>query len=206
METIGLSQDPYNLIVAGVGGQGNVMTSRTIGGMLAYQGYVVTIGETFGASQRGGSVMSHLRISKRSSWSPQIPLGKAHMVVSMEPSEAIRVLKDFGNPRVKVITNTRPFLPVGVISGQLNYPSDVEIRGWIHEMSMASWFLNATEEAVKIGAPVLGNVIMAGALAGTGELPLPREIFEGALKKRFDGEKLAQNLTAFDVGVAAVAG
>lgn len=206
METIGLSQDPYNLIVAGVGGQGNVMTSRTIGGMLAYQGYVVTIGETFGASQRGGSVMSHLRISRRSSWSPQIPLGKAHMVVSMEPSEAIRVLKDFGNPRVKVITNTRPFLPVGVISGQLNYPSDEEIRGWIHEMTETAWFLNATEEAVKIGAPVLGNVIMAGALAGTGELPLPRAIFEGALKKRFDGEKLAQNLTAFDVGAAAVAG
>ncbi|VFQ43509.1 indolepyruvate oxidoreductase subunit beta [Desulfoluna butyratoxydans] len=206
MDGRGLPHDPYNLIVAGVGGQGNVMTSRTIGSMLAAQGFFVTIGETFGASQRGGSVMSHLRISARCSWSPQIPLGKAHMVVSMEPSEAIRVLKDFGNRQVKVITNTRPFLPVGVISGQLSYPSDEEIRGWILEMTEGAWFLNATEEAVKIGAPVLGNVIMAGALAGTGELPLARELFEGAAEKRFDGETLAQNLTAFDVGVAAVSG
>ncbi|WP_300667465.1 indolepyruvate oxidoreductase subunit beta [Desulfoluna sp.] len=206
METIGLPHDPYNLIITGVGGQGNVMTSRTLGGMLASQGLFVTIGETFGASQRGGSVMSHLRFSRRSSWSPQIPLGQAHMVVSMEPSEAIRVLKDFGNRGVKVITNTRPFLPVGVISGQLNYPSEDEIRDWVNEMTEAAWFLNATEEAVKIGAPVLGNVIMAGALAGSKALPLPRALFEGAVRERFEGERLAQNLAAFDVGYAAVAG
>ena len=205
METIVLPHDPYNLIITGVGGQGNVMTSRTIGAMLAAQGLFVTIGETFGASQRGGSVMSHLRISKKSSWSPQIPLGKAHMVVSMEPSEAIRVLKDFGNHGVKVITNTRPFLPVGVISGQLNYPSDKEIRAWILEMTDSAWFLNATEEAVKIGAPVLGNIIMAGALAGSKDLPLAKEIFEGAARERFKGETLDQNLAAFDVGYAAVA-
>lgn len=206
MESIVLPHDPYNLIITGVGGQGNVMTSRTIGSMLAAQGLFVTIGETFGASQRGGSVMSHLRISQKSSWSPQIPLGKAHMVVSMEPSEAIRVLKDFGNRGVKVITNTRPFLPVGVIAGKLSYPSDGEIRAWIREMTENAWFLNATEEAVKIGAPVLGNIIMAGALAGSMDLPLPRGIFEKASRERFDGEVLAQNLAAFDVGYAAVAG
>ena len=198
--------DPYNLIITGVGGQGNVMTSRTIGNMLAAQGYFVTIGETFGASQRGGSVMSHLRISAKSSWSPQIPLGKAHMVVSMEPSETIRVLKDFGNEKVKVITNTRPFLPVGVISGQLNYPSGDEIRQWIGEMTDAAWFLNATEEAVKIGPAVLGNIIMAGALAGSGDLPLDKSVFEAATRRRFSGETLDQNLAAFDVGYAAVAG
>jgi indolepyruvate ferredoxin oxidoreductase beta subunit len=205
MDSIVLPHDPYNLIITGVGGQGNVMTSRTIGAMLSAQGLFVTIGETFGASQRGGSVMSHLRVSTISSWSPQIPLGRAHMVVSMEPSETIRVLKDFGNRGVKVITNTRPFLPVGVISGQLNYPSDEEIRAWIGEMTDAAWFLNATEEGVKIGAPVLGNIVMAGALAGSKDLPLPRDLFEGVTRERFSGETLAQNLTAFDVGYAAVA-
>ena len=101
--SITLKHDPYNLIITGVGGQGNVMTSRSVGHMLSFLGLNVTIGETFGASQRGGSVMSHLRISARSSWSPQIPLGQAHMVVSMEPSETLRVLKDYGNKEVKVI-------------------------------------------------------------------------------------------------------
>ncbi|GAB6096723.1 indolepyruvate oxidoreductase subunit beta [Desulfatiferula olefinivorans] len=199
-----LKQDPYNVIITGVGGQGNVMTSRTVGNMLSALGFHVTIGETFGASQRGGSVMSHLRISNTSSWSPQIPLGRAHMVVSMEPTEAIRVLKDYGNPTVRVITNTRPFYPVGVISGQISYPSDREIRQWITELSDTAWFIDATDKAVSIGAPILGNVIMAGALAGTGELPLLRDAFEMIMATRFSGEKLEKNLEAFDYGVSAV--
>lgn len=204
MTTWTLKADPYNLIITGVGGQGNVMTSRTVGAMLSQLGFHVTIGETFGASQRGGSVMSHMRISKISSWSPQIPLGKAHMVVSMEPSETLRVLKDFGNRDVKVITNTRPFYPVGVITGQISYPSMDEIRAWIHEMTSDAWFLNATEKAVNIGDPILGNVIMAGALAGTGDVPLRRDIFKTIMETRFKGEKLQNNLDAYDYGVTCV--
>ncbi len=204
MADITLKYDPYNLIITGVGGQGNVMTSRAVGNMLSQLGLYVTIGETFGASQRGGSVMSHLRISTKGSWSPQIPLGSAHMVVSMEPSETIRVLKDFGNPDVKVISNTRPFYPVGVISGQITYPSDDEIKTWIDEMSSEYWLLNATDEAVKIGNPVLGNVVMAGALAGTGDLPLNREIFELIMGTNFSGDKMRMNLEAYDFGYNVV--
>lgn len=206
MNTVTLHVDPYNLIITGVGGQGNVMTSRAVGNMLSQLGLHVTIGETFGASQRGGSVMSHLRISKTASWSPQIPLGQAHMIVSMEPTETLRVLKDYGHPGVRVITNTRPFYPVGVISGQLSYPKDEEIRAWITELSEKAWFLNATEQAVALGNPVLGNVIMAGALAGTGELPLEREIFEAIMSTRFSGDKLRMNMDAYDFGVSHVAG
>ena len=82
MEKSELSYDPYNVIITGVGGQGNVLASRVLGNMLSEKGLQVTIGETFGASQRGGSEMSHLRISAVSSWSPQIPKGKAHLVVA----------------------------------------------------------------------------------------------------------------------------
>lgn len=204
MTDIQLKYDPYNLIITGVGGQGNVMTSRAVGNMLSQLGLHVTIGETFGASQRGGSVMSHLRISAKGSWSPQIPLGSAHMIVSMEPSETIRVLKDYGNPDVKVISNTRPNYPVGVISGQITYPSPDEIKTWIEEMSSEYWLLNATDEAVKIGNPVLGNVVMAGALAGTGDLPLNRDIFEQIMSINFSGDKMRMNLEAYDFGVKMV--
>jgi indolepyruvate ferredoxin oxidoreductase beta subunit len=60
-------------------------------------GFSVSIGEVFGASQRGESVMSHLRISAESHLSLQIPRGRAHMVVALEPTEAVRMLKDYGN-------------------------------------------------------------------------------------------------------------
>ena len=80
-----LSKDPYNVIITGVGGQGNVMASRVLSNMLVQKGYYITIGETFGASQRGGSVMSHIRVSSKSTWSPQVPKGRADVVVTLEP-------------------------------------------------------------------------------------------------------------------------
>jgi indolepyruvate ferredoxin oxidoreductase beta subunit len=72
MQRTKLSSDPYNVIITGVGGQGNVTASRVVGGMLSCKGFNVTIGETFGASQRGGSVMSHLRISHKFLKAPAI--------------------------------------------------------------------------------------------------------------------------------------
>ena len=102
MNDVSLPYDPYNIIITGVGGQGNVMASRVLGNMLARRGLQITIGETFGASQRGGSVMSHLRISRGSSWSPQIPKGQCHLVISLEPTETMRVLANYGNPNVGV--------------------------------------------------------------------------------------------------------
>jgi indolepyruvate ferredoxin oxidoreductase, beta subunit len=91
-----------NVIITGVGGQGNVMASRVLAGMLVDAGYFVTIGETFGMSQRGGSVMSHLRVSSKSVLSPQIPRGSADILVALEPLEALRVLTIYGNPQIKI--------------------------------------------------------------------------------------------------------
>lgn len=205
MRPFRLSSDPYNVIITGVGGQGNVLASRIVGEMLALKGLHVTIGETFGASQRGGSVMSHLRISTRTGGlSPQIPRGKAHMVMALEPIEGIRVLKDYGNPEVKVICNTRPIQPIDVICGRLPYPADDDIQSWIRELSSAAWFMDTTQQALELGNPILANVITVGALAGTAVLPIEREDFESVFSMRMPPDKVALNLTAFDLGVAKI--
>jgi indolepyruvate ferredoxin oxidoreductase beta subunit len=199
-----LSNDPYNLIITGVGGQGNVLASRMVGDMLSQLGLYVTIGETFGASQRGGSVMSHLRISSESCFSPQIPKGRAHMIVALEPTEAIRVLKDYGNPEVKVLCNTRPIYSIGVICGEHTYPAMEDVEKWIRELSQLAWFIDATDEAIKLGSFILGNVISVGALAATGVLPLDRTHFEAVLTRRMSPDKVALNLSAYDLGAAMV--
>ena len=93
-----MARDPFNIIIAGVGGQGNVLASQILGWIFVSKGYVVTIGETYGASQRGGAVMSHLRISETDQFSPIIPEGKCHLLVSLEPVEALRILEHYGNP------------------------------------------------------------------------------------------------------------
>ena len=195
-----LINDPYNIIITGVGGQGNVLASRMVGEMLSMQGFDITIGETFGASQRGGSVMSHLRISKNGEYSPQIPMGRAHMVVSLEPTEALRVLKNYGNPGVKVITNMRPVRSVSVISGEKSYPDAQKIKQWISQLSEKAWFVDTTEAATRLGNPIFGNVMLVGALAQAGNLPLDRDVFESVLRARMPENKVAVNLNAFDIG------
>jgi indolepyruvate ferredoxin oxidoreductase beta subunit len=204
MNQMNLPFDPYNVIITGVGGQGNVMASRIVGNMLSRKGLSVTIGETFGASQRGGSVMSHLRISTRYSWSPQIPNGKCHLIISLEPTEAMRVLATYGNPNVKVLCNTRPIHAIGVISGEQQYPDLDEITAWVAELSEASWFLDATEKAMELGNPILGNIMMIGAVAGIGVLPLYRKDFEAAIAENLSADKQELNLKAYDLGVGMV--
>lgn len=202
MGKIELSKDPYNIIITGVGGQGNVMASRVLSNMLFRKGYFVTIGETFGASQRGGSVMSHIRVSVKSVWSPQIPKGRADIIAALEPIEALRVLMSYGNEEVKVLTNTRPIYPLGVIAGELNYPSLEEIKASVKELSSEAWFVDATDEAVKLGNPILSNIIMVGAVCGMDSLPVDRKDFEEVISKTLPKDKLDINLKAFDIGVA----
>lgn len=197
-------KDPYNVIITGVGGQGNVLAARMLGGIMAAKGYNVTIGETFGASQRGGSVMSHLRISKKTVFSPQIPRGQADLVVALEPVESVRVMAGYGNMNVKVIANTRPIFPVGVICGELNYPSIDDIRKSLSGLCGEMHLIPATDEAVKLGHPILGNVMMIGAVAGLGVLPFDEGDFEKVVKGNVPDSKIAVNMTAFRAGMDMV--
>jgi len=195
-----LSKDPYNIIITGVGGQGNVTASRMLGSMLVRRGYLVTIGETFGASQRGGSVTSAMRVSSLSIWSPQIPQGHADLIIALEPVEAIKVLSKHGNKDAKVICNTRPIYSVGVISGEQKYPAVDEIKKAIDELSSLNIFIDATERALGMGNPILAGVILLGAVDGTGALPISTDCFREVVSETLSGDTLEVNLRAYELG------
>ncbi len=192
--------ETYNVIITGVGGQGNVLSSQLIGQALVGKGYFVTIGETYGASQRGGSVMSHIRISSRKQLSPLIPQGKADIVVGLEPVETLRVLTMYGNPRTVVLCNTRPIYPVDVTSGNEKYPEAGEIRSALESLSSKVYSLRATERAMEMGSPILGNMIMIGALLEVNLLPLTPGEFQKTLEKTFSAQRLKTNLEALEEG------
>ncbi|MCX5849781.1 MAG: indolepyruvate oxidoreductase subunit beta [Deltaproteobacteria bacterium] len=197
---VSLAKDPMNVIITGVGGQGNVMASRVLAGMLVNVGYIVTIGETFGMSQRGGSVMSHLRISSTSVLSPQIPQGRADIIIALEPVEALRVLIKYGNPAVAVLANSRMVYPMGVITGDFTYPSLDEIKSAFEKLTAHNWLIDATSVAVDLGNPVLSNIVMIGALAKTALLPIDRRSFKKEIMRNLSSDKRQISLTAFDVG------
>ena len=193
-------EDLLNLIICGVGGQGNILLSRMIGRILTGKGYFVTIGETFGAAQRGGSVFSSLRISKENYFRPLIPQGQADVVLSLEPIETLRTLSFFGNDKSITLTNIQPVLPVGVISRRFEYPQIERLLLAIRSVSKSSWFLNATELAIELGSPIVANIIMLGALVGSDSIPLGMEEVEEEVRARFPASVLGINLRALRQG------
>ncbi len=198
------NKDSSNLIITGVGGQGNVLASQLIGQAFVGKGYFVTIGETYGASQRGGPVMSHIRISKKKQRSPLIPRGKGDIVVAMEPVEALRVLAVYGNPDVVALVNTRPIYPIDVTTGEEPYPELDDIKKRIDELSTSAYYIDATEKAIQMGSPILGNMIMVGALLELKLLPVSLSEFCDTLSRNLSDKKLDVNLKAIEEGRKAV--
>jgi indolepyruvate ferredoxin oxidoreductase beta subunit len=174
--------------------------------MLVARGYQVTIGETFGASQRGGSVMSHLRVSRNGAWSPQIPQGKADLVVSLEPSETIRVLAGYGSPTTQSVCNDRPIYPVRVIAGDDTYPTMDEIRTLIEGLTARSFIISATDEAIRLGNPIFQNIIMIGAVGGMDLLPITRDDFHREISQTMSAQMVSANMKAYEIGEALVRG
>jgi len=197
-------KDPLNLIVCGTGGQGNVLLSRLLARAYVKKGYNATIGETFGMSQRGGNVMSHVRVSRRRAYGPLIPEGQGHVMLSIEPMEAVRVLGNYGNPEILVISNVRPVYPISAITGERDYPDMEEIKRVIREMSARCWFLDATQISLEMGNPILTNMIMIGALVQTNMVNLSRSDIEGIIRETFSGDIAQTNVSAVIRGMDAV--
>ncbi|MEW5911153.1 MAG: 2-oxoacid:acceptor oxidoreductase family protein [Thermodesulfobacteriota bacterium] len=200
-----LKQEPLDLIVTGVGGQGNVLASQVLGRALLAAGYQVTVGETYGLSQRGGPVMSMVRVTKEKVMGPTIPAHSAAALVSLEPLEALRVLGTYGHPGVVVLTNDRPLLPLNVIAGTDRYPDLAELKQALSENCAKLYWLPATETALNLGNPILANVIMLGALAAAGLLPIGAAEIEAALGAIFPESKMGVNRRALAKGAELAA-
>ncbi len=201
-----IREDPLNLVISGVGGQGNIMLSRLIGRSLLNKGYFVTIGETLGVAQRGGAVMSNVRISEKMPFGPLIPEGKAHIILSLEPLEALRMLVRYGNPKVTTITNFHPLFPVSVLSRKDQYPDYDALKKTIIELSESAWFVDATDIGLKLEAPIVANVIMLGALIGINSIPLTKKDIEEEIESSFTSDRVELNLKALKIGIESITG
>jgi len=183
-----------------VGGQGNVRMAEIIGDALQQQGYLITIGDTLGGAQRGGSVASHIRISRETQYGPYIPEGHADIILGMEPLETLRMLAKYGRPDVKTITGIRPISSVDIFGRRANYPDLETVMAKIREMSGQIWIIDAVEEAFKLGNPVYANMILVGALIGTCLLPLNLKSLEPVIRETL-GKEFAINKKVLGKGI-----
>ena len=183
----------FDLVLAGVGGQGVLSLAAIISSAAVAEGLHVRQSEVHGMAQRGGAVLAHLRISDKAIYSDLVPRGAADMILSMEPLESLRYavwLSDKGT----LVTAAEPFINIS------NYP---ELEGVLKIIkSLPSFRIVETAALAKeAGLSRAVNMVMVGAASAF--LPLKSETLEATIEKMFaDKEKtvVEANKKAFTLG------
>ncbi|RLG85017.1 MAG: indolepyruvate ferredoxin oxidoreductase subunit beta [Thermoprotei archaeon] len=192
----------YNIMIAGVGGQGTVLLSRMIGDAAIKLGLKVRIGETFGAAMRGGAVHSHVRVGPEV-YGPLLLEDEADALLALEPLEGLRRGLKYLKPDGIAIVNTRKVYPVDVNVGAAKYPDVNDIINALKKLTKVVLAFDATEVAERIGDPRVMNVVVLGAFAKFSEVtgaPFNKEVLLEAVKGRVPARALEANIKAFEEG------
>lgn len=192
MSAKGISE--FDLVIAGVGGQGAILASNVIGSAAVKKGLSIRAAETHGMAQRGGSVVNHVRIGCE--LGSMIPRGGADVLLALEPSEALRYLEYLSDDGI-VIVNTEAILPVTVTSGQCTYPDIEEIMASLRAKRKVVAF-NATQLAAQTGNAQAMNVLMVGAISNF--LPIDADIIRKSITELVPPKTVDINLRAFEEG------
>ena len=183
-----------DIILAGVGGQGILSIATVIGSAALEQGLYLKQAEVHGMSQRGGDVQSNLRLSSDPIQSDLIPRGKADLIVSLEPMEALRYLPYLA-PKGWIITNTVPFV---------NIPDYPPMENLMAEFDKLPQVIAVDVDAIakEAGSPRSANMVLLGGIAALLDILDPEQLRDGI--RRIFGRKgeeiVAANIKAFDAG------
>lgn len=153
-----------DLVICGVGGQGNLLASVAIANYAMDKGLNVIGTETIGAAQRGGSVVSHLRLSVDTIFSPTVPAGAADVILGFELVEALRHLDRLA-PGGCYIVNSEAVPTVLCNMGLDRYPPEGEISEELRRRSANGYLINASEKARELGGIIMTNMVLLGALS-----------------------------------------
>lgn len=184
----------FNILLAGVGGQGLVLTTKLICDAAFFAGYDFKSNDVIGLSQRGGKVWGSVRIGDQVN-SPNVPPKQGDFLLGLEPLEGLRwsnMLKDNG----LVIINKSIIPPVPVMFEKSEYPLNIEDQ-------LSSNFkvisLDANSEGEKLGSSKIANTFLVGILAK--HIPeISREFWEKSIHENVPKKTIDMNLKAFEIG------
>ncbi len=182
-----------DILIVGVGGQGTLLASRVLGRYALEKGHDVKLSEVHGMAQRGGSVMTYVRIGEKIA-SPIIDEGYADFILAFEKLEAMRYahyLREGG----EILYSTQEIMPMPVVTGAAEYPQGLEEK-------LRGVGVDALELALQAGNAKAANSVMLGALCK--RLNLEKQAFEKALLDSIPQKTIEMNRKAFELGYAAV--
>ncbi len=186
-----------NCLLAGVGGQGTVLASKIIAQTAINQSYSAHTSETIGMAQRGGSVVSHVRLGK-DTCAPAIPKGQANVIIGFEPAEAVRNLRYLHQDGTMLI-NRDPIMPVTASLGVGSYEVQT-ILDFAKQQAKRVILVDGQALCEKAGSAKVLNVIMLGVALKAGLLPFTKAEIMQTLEENLPPKFLALNRQAFDIG------
>ena len=184
-------------MIVGVGGQGALLASKTLGRVLMDAGYDVKVSEVHGMSQRGGSVVTYVRYGKKV-YSPIVDKGEADFIVSFEMLEAARYteyLKKDG----QIVVNTQQIDPMPVITGAAKYPANLVEK--MQKEGIKVDALDCLSLAEKAGTSKSVNIVLMGRLSKY--MDFPKEAWMSAIEKLVKPQFVEINKKAFELGLNA---
>jgi indolepyruvate ferredoxin oxidoreductase beta subunit len=187
-----------SIMIVGVGGQGTLLASRVLGSVLLSQGFDVKVSEIHGMSQRGGSVVTYVKYGDKV-FSPVVDKGEADYILAFERLEAARWLpwlREGG----RMLVNDQRINPMPVITGAMEYPSDILEKIRSEGISVTS--VDALALAEEAGSAKAVNVVLLGLLSSF--LPFPEETWQDALGSCVKSRFLTLNQRAFVLGQKAL--
>lgn len=186
--------DILNISLVGVGGQGTLLASEILCQVALLSGKDVKKSEVHGMAQRGGSVVSQVRIGEKVN-SPLIGVGETDVLVAFEKLEALRH-SHFLAPKGLAMVNNQEIRPVTVSSGQAEWPEDIDGRLMLTFKKLE--LIPALDIARELGNMRIVNVVMIGALSN--HLDFADDIWRDAIKALVKPQFLELNISAYEAG------
>jgi len=197
----------FNIMFAGVGGQGLMLLSAILGKAAVDSGFKVMTGEQHGLSQRQGSIYVHFRVGEPIS--PLIPYGKADMMIAMEASEALRYVEYLKEGGVVIMSNR--IMPAVTETEKValdkekkkRYLKVEDIVKKLEEVTKRLILLDSLDLAIQAGNARTENSVLIGATAACEDFPIPAEDVRKALLALVPPKTIEANSKAFDLGKKA---
>ncbi|MDO5402312.1 MAG: indolepyruvate oxidoreductase subunit beta [Eubacteriales bacterium] len=188
----------YNYLLCGVGGQGTVLAAKVLAQTAINMGNEVKTTETIGMAQRGGSVVSHVRVGKNIH-SPLLPMHSADMIIGFEPSEVVRNLAYLKEDGV-VVVNKKAVKPTTSSLSGSDYDGH-EMLEYLKKCVKTLVIVDGDKICEECGSPKVLNVALLGAAAGTGHLSAGETELTEALLSKVKEQFKEMNLKALKLGM-----
>ncbi|MEM0058174.1 MAG: indolepyruvate ferredoxin oxidoreductase subunit beta [Candidatus Bathyarchaeia archaeon] len=188
----------FNMVLAGVGGQGILLAAEILGTAAIKERLDVRVSEVHGMAQRGGAVVSMVRIGENV-LSPLVLDGNADVILGFEPMETLRNAK-YASEKTLIIMGDEQISPPALTLRGESYPRIDEILEKLKRFSKNVIMVEALRLAKEAGSSLVQNVVLLGALIATGKTPIKKESLVEALKELVPAKYLDMNMKAFELG------